>query len=141
MNLNIFPISWYIGVAIRPHSERNLLMHHEASASLHATRTILCVHEEAKFDYGTKSTYHLLCDLLEKDCYIVVKTLYVKIIHAHKCSPFLIDNWVWHLNCHTHLTGHHISCGIPQHAISKWYSSSTRFSLLALSIFIFREKW
>ena len=32
------------------------------------------------------------------------KNLYVKIMHAHMCSPFLLNIWLWHLDHHAHLT-------------------------------------
>ena len=61
--------------------------------------------------YGSKSTYYLLCDsFLREGLLLIAKTLNVKITHAHKCSPFVVEIWAWHSHYHVRQTSHHISC-------------------------------
>ena len=57
--------------------------------------------------------------LKEGGYYSTIRPLDVKIMHAHMCSPFLVENRVWHSHHHARLTSHRIFCGLP-YTLSMW---------------------
>ena len=49
----------------------------------------------------------------ERGLLLSVKILYVKVMHTHICSPFLVEIWESYLNDHTRQTSDHTSRELP----------------------------
>ena len=130
VNVKSISIFW---VDLSVNSPPTCLTLRKREIRLYQNRTdILSSMMRPNFTCGTNSTYHLVCDSFRRRGLLFYnKTLNVKIMHTHVLTLYGGNlSMTISLSCPSNKSSYFFQITLSaEHAMSKCYSSSTRFSL------------